>query len=341
MDFPHALSNRARAQKDNQRAARAFRASRRLVDGTHRWFLPARSAGQHGNREAALPFLAAALTFEPHQPDWLALVDRLLSDGTWAHRELAQRPGLFFGLVALRARLRLAEGAWTEAVAALLEVASFREDVDYLRWVPLTAEVLGSLALGSLGPRLASFVKNAEELSASDARRGTYKAVLALLRGLRGVHPSVSQLGHFEGLLLQRLGRLNEAVELAEGELARAPSWTTATAAAQARRRASETALERRHFLRALELDPTRLVTHLDVADIDLEEGRFQDAASHDDVLLRGDAEHAWAWPSWLYCRARLGDESAAEALGELARDASSSERARELGKRWTDAARR
>ena len=77
------------------------------------------------------------------------------------------------------------------------------------------------------------------------------------------------------------------------------------------------------------------------LADIDLEEGRFQDAASHDDVLLRGDAEHAWAWPSWLYCRARLGDESAAEALGELARDASSSERARELGKRWTDAARR
>lgn len=146
--------------------------------------------------------------------------------------------------------------------------------------------------------------------------------------------------------ILARSGQTAEAVRLGRQAYATDPNWFTAIGTANALRRAGDLSGAVEMFRAATRHKPDDFASRLDVGDLSIMLGRWQEALDSYEEVLKIQPNQAWAVPSAFYCRYRLtGDKEWLRKLRALAAepDDESSERAalaKHLGERYFNADR-
>lgn len=280
-----------------------------------------------------MSLIAAALTFDPLRDDWLEVVDAIAerSKDPLALAEL--EPSGFFGLLAVRALLLAKLSRHVEALALQLEVAAFRPDIPYLAWARryLTGARLAEDDLQVVGPGLSGYFRALPtEIATQSPERANAEAALAIVRTLRRSFPRQEQLAYFEGLLLRKLGAFEEAKQVCAQDVSVMPSWFTAVGLAASYRALGlvDEALE--SYRLALQYAPRDVATLVDIADLNLDAARYDEASAAYTSALEIEPEHPWASASQLFVTfRRTGETQALERLKRLAQEGN--ERARQL----------
>ena len=135
------------------------------------------------------------------------------------------------------------------------------------------------------------------------------RGLLEQYEALAAEHGEVPFRDLLHPMLLSKNGRFEEALAVTDEAYRRDPNWNTAVAVANASRRAGDVERAAEMFARALEHDPDDLTCWLEVGDIRLEQGRFDESLAAFETVLARDASHEWALPSAFYCRHHLGIE--------------------------------
>lgn len=169
----------------------------------------------------ALEQIAAALSFAPLRPDLLHLLERLLDRHPSPRRAyealVAQRP--FFGFHAAAAWADAREGDLGAALEKILQVATYRPDIPYLRW----AERWIDSANGTRGVSLADVLPHLSRLAAETSRHPAERVRATLEAGTRLAHRlgvdrprSAASLALVEAHLLRQMGFADQAVSVIE-----------------------------------------------------------------------------------------------------------------------------
>lgn len=107
-------------------------------------------------------------------------------------------------------------------------------------------------------------------------------------------------------MLLAKNGRFEESLAFTQQQYASSPGWDTAVALANAARRVGNLEKAIEMFSRATEYDPGDITCYLELGDIRLEQGEYQQALTDYEKVLAVDPFHQWALPSAFFCRHQL-----------------------------------
>lgn len=180
------------------------------------------------------------------------------------------------------------------------ELAQYlRRNLDHLAGALLGAERV----VNTIG-QLARALPEHDELN--DEEAANLAEALARVRAIREVHGPSERALVVELMLLGKLGRFDEAVEVGRAAYVAAPTWSSATALANALRRSGDVTASIEFFWAASRHDPTDVTALLEVGDIKLEQGNWGPALKAYEAALVREPEHPWAHPSSFYCRWRL-----------------------------------
>ncbi len=266
----------------------------------------AREALDQAHLREGIICVAAALAFDPNREAWLELMDAILerADDPLALVEVdRERP--FFGLVAVRAWALARVGRVDDALALILEVATYRPAIPYLRWAKqwVQRHAKRKVDLNRVGAPLSRFVQELGRGDDDERRRTNVEAAVELTRTLRTQHPDRGEITFLETTMLRWLGRSEDALAIALQEDDRRPSYFGAVEIACAHRDLGNIDGAIAFFRKALEHDSSQLAPHLDIGDMLLNEGRFSEAAEAYQRALEQQPTHPWAHPSSLYAR--------------------------------------
>jgi tetratricopeptide (TPR) repeat protein len=192
---------------------------------------------------------------------------------------------------------------------------------DYLRYLKkrqLDPEHAG-IAVAKLGEHASRYPEHAK---ATPTQRRHLERALEVVRACKAMMAEESALTlSVEAMLLGKLGRFDEAVDLTRTAHEAAPTWQSACAVGTAYLRAGRKPEAVDLFTAASRLDPRDVAALLQIGDIHLENDDWAAALSAYEEALRREEGHAWAVPSLLYCRYRLaGDETSLRGLERVAR---------------------
>lgn len=259
--------------------------------------------------------LAGAIASDPHNPDWLALLDRYiaaaedpldlapLKDGTEPN---------YFGTVALRAYILAHTDRIAEGVALLLQVIAIKPEIPYLEWALQWLE-----RAPAAGPQvdrraLLHFFGNTLQrypgtLVQDTAAQEELAGLLRLAEGTIGDPDPEGLLTYARAALARKLGRLDEALGLAERGYAAHPGYHLASAVAEVHKARNDEAAWRYWQETALRHDAANVPTRLDLGDYYLEQGRFDEAIRWYQQALEQEPGHPWATPSLYAAHAYQG----------------------------------
>jgi tetratricopeptide (TPR) repeat protein len=128
------------------------------------------------------------------------------------------------------------------------------------------------------------------------------------------------QMLYMAAVLVRRMGRLEEAVSLAQELHARHPAYEPAVAVAYAMREAGRREESDAALQQALQYRPDELTVHLDMGDLRWDEGDWDGAGMHYGLVLQREPQHEWALPcSYAVQFQKTGDPRWREALEQLA----------------------
>ena len=132
---------------------------------------------------------------------------------------------------------------------------------------------------------------------------------------------------------LRGVGRLNDAVETSRKIVEQSPGFLTFVSLGSSLKDAGRDDEAADAWRRALTYDPENIYVRMDIGDLELYRGRYQEASRLYAEALEREPENDWALPSWLYaCWKDSGDETARRRLVELAASSGTGSRARQLG---------
>jgi tetratricopeptide (TPR) repeat protein len=275
-----------------------------------------------GDWKAALTALATAIQFDPFRTEWVSLLDRALDAGGGEVGAFLKQSGHqpWLGFEGLKVYAAHRTGDFKRAFNELENLTrnfpntSFAEAWGF-GW--LTDDAIrgaGSVALRFLASSVHNRYPEAERVS--DWARAQLGRALTALERIEAVLGASDQTVLFKGQVLSKAGRFAEAITMAE-EAARArPSFSTATAAAMAHKRAGDIEGSIQWFWRASELDPKNETGLLDIGDTCADRGQWEQALQAYEEALKRKPNHDWAHPSAVYCRYRMtGDAALLEEL--------------------------
>jgi tetratricopeptide (TPR) repeat protein len=181
-----------------------------------------------------------------------------------------------------------------QAIAALEQL-----DDDGLRKVGIQSAVhqIGTAAL------------ECPDRSPSDQQKTDLTAQLDIANRVERVLGASDELSAVKLMILSKLGRLEEAIQVARQAYEAKPNWTTAVATANALRRQGDVEGALAMFQAAAGHDPKDVTALLDAGDLNLNHQRWQSALGEYERALERESDHAWALPSACYCRYRLSGD--------------------------------
>ena len=263
--------------------------------------------------------IADALSFEPMNQEWLAVLGQL-------HGATQDPLSLFpvgagqinYATGAARAYFFMLQGQWADCLDLLMQVVQIRPDVPYLEWAgqwlaPAQAQAVPLEALvQTVVARVVGLVEGiACPMEQDDPRRRTVQAAARVMATLTEAYPNEALL-HFTGsMVARRLGQNQEAIQMAQQSVKLDPGWRSCVGLACAQRDAGNVDAAVACFREALTYEPDDISPLLDAADTLLDARRFGEAIAAYMEVLERHPDHPWATPSLLF--ARHGAEGNAE----------------------------
>ncbi|MCB1097318.1 MAG: tetratricopeptide repeat protein [Verrucomicrobiae bacterium] len=270
--------------------------------------------------------VACALADNPLREDWKALLAAIVGRSEEPD-ELLEIEGeeVYIGIVAGRAFVLEQQGRFAEALALIGEAIEYDPRISYIPWATewllrakpkdieeavesdtLTEFLHGLLRVGAL------------EMVDDSHSAGFCRAFCSAVEHL----PAGS--GDFEYArcaILRRMDRFEDALAIAQALHSREGTWRSAICVAMVYREMGKADAALDSYREAANLDPSEVTTYLDMGDVLLGTGRFDEAEKEFDKACIIDDESPWAYPSMLYCRyfsENTSEDEKVRALDEL-----------------------
>lgn len=264
------------------------------------------TAAQHaltaGNLPLAIEQVAAALSFDPLERSYVALLDRILEKTRDPIVATAVREDAFFGRFAVHAHALAAAGRFNEALPVLAQAVVFRPEIPYFEW--LRGWTRNGAALGAVDERsVEAATANVLRVESPALERNLQALAAFIMAALhargRGARDPLLLLA---AMVLRRIGALDEALALLSDHVRAAPTWASRCEYARLLRAAGKTEAAVESLRSAIELSPEETSTYLDLGDALLEIGEHTEARA---AYARGGqpeiAERAVAHDEALY----------------------------------------
>jgi tetratricopeptide (TPR) repeat protein len=288
----------------------------------------AQQAMARGDLQHAFFHIGSALTTDPLNADWRGMLDdvirRVPDAEVFARSDQAK---FDFITLAGRAYVRASKHDFGSALPLLAQVANARADAPFLLWgrewvrQHPSALLLKDDQLLDLIKATLPWVSNAPSPAGEDdPRRPNLEAMADIFTALRqpfGRHPLVL---YASSCVLRRLGRFDEAIQLAHQGWEIDKSWNMTIGVACALRDAKRVDEAMQWYRQALEQQPTDPSPLLDTGDMLLDADRYDEAIGIYGQILQHQPKHEWAEPSTLYAQWKKAQLPAAkEQLRQLA----------------------
>jgi tetratricopeptide (TPR) repeat protein len=298
----------------------------------------AQEAITRGDLQHAFFHISSALTSDPLNAEWRAILDdvirRVPDAEVFARSDQAK---FDFITVAGRAYVRAGKHDFKTALQLLAQVAHHRPDAPFLLWarewvqqhpaaILLDPDQVMEIMKATL-PWVGAVPSPADE---QDPRRPNLEAMADVLAALRQPYGRDGLVLYASSCVLRRLGRFDEAIQLAYQSWEIQKNWNGAIAMACALRDGKRIDDAMGWYRTALQMNPEDPSPLLDTGDMLLEAGRLDEALSIYGNVLQPNPHHEWAEPSAAYVRWKKSQNPAdKEFLRQMA--GANNQRAREL----------
>lgn len=259
--------------------------------------------------------LADLLSYDPGNPDFVALVDAYLERAS-ADTLLPETEHRYFATEALRALLWARAGRLEEAAQLWSAVHRAKPDARYLQtWALDAFEPAGAIeslsddtGMNLLGRVLVTLPE--QRFQTARAREVSRRWGRLALRFAES-HAGRPELAMIVPGLLRKSGLFDDALAWVRrtGE----PTWHSAVAEGLILREAGRTEEAEAAFELALRCDPSDVSARLEAGDMYMRYEQWDRALHWYERALEADAQHSWALPSAHWCRSKLAGESYAD----------------------------
>jgi tetratricopeptide (TPR) repeat protein len=186
-------------------------------------------------------------------------------------------------------------------------------DARYLPWLArwlAAPEVVDGLPPETLGKVLARLMSKFTGDFVDDAEmRQSLERLIPAAERCRAQYPDDPMMFVLSSGLVRKVGRYEQALELAQKAYGMAPTGYTATMLAIAHRALGDIAQAVTMYRKSLEFQPNEISVRLDLGDMLTGEGRIQEGLNYYKQVLDLEKNHPWAKPHYLYFKAQLEPE--------------------------------
>jgi tetratricopeptide (TPR) repeat protein len=262
------------------------------------------SAGEYAH---AVHHLAQVIGADPSSGVANERVDRLVALAPDALALVPVRDGVFHGLLGLRAEILARLSRTTEAVEMVLIAQSAMPSLRYAESMRAWLATEEDRARVDLAAVFGPFTR-------ALGHEGNAFALAPLLRAFEAERAPDPHLAFLGSMAYRRAGRPDLAVGIARAAHTRSPNALTSIALGTALRATGEIDGAITAFEQAIAFDPDDDGARLDVADMQLDRARWDEAIAAYDAVLARQPNDAWAKASMLFARVRRDGDASAKA---------------------------
>lgn len=259
-----------------------------------------------GDAAHAVNHLAGAVIDDPERKEVLTLVHRFIASTDDPLSLVPLGENNYAGVVALRAFVLARQRRSLEALNLLLQCVTALPESRLLTWLHGWLEepaFVAALDVEEAGMSLHRFV-----FSIDKAER--FAETVTALEDLRLAHPHHERLAYVHSVVLRRLGRFDEALQVAQQVLAGSNEYEWVIGLAAASRDAGHVDEAIEAYRRAGALAPADVAALLDIGDLLHNVGRTEEALQTYESALKREPEQKWAVASAASCRYRLTNDA-------------------------------
>jgi tetratricopeptide (TPR) repeat protein len=300
----------------------------------------ARQALAAGDLPHAIHHVGCALASNPVNADWMALLAQIVGAAPDPMKLVEIEGDTSFIDAANRSYVLAWMRKWEEALDLITDVAEIRPDIPYLLWAEwwlgqpgVAASIpFDAFARGILIDLAKISMRCPVGMDKEDPRRANVETAARIINGIRGIHADKPFVWFTGALIARRLGTFAEGLAMAQQAYQLEPAWNNAVAVANLLADQKKIDEAAQWYRRALDHDKTDASAHVDMGDMFLGAGRFDEAIAEYEKAVKKEPDHAWAVPSIHYARFKqTKDPTQRLCLLRLTEGGNSAERARQL----------
>ncbi len=257
----------------------------------------------------AIYHLSWALSADPKNADYLALLDRIVRASREPLKLVTMAKGVDYPNAAVSAYIHGRFGLYDQALAYLAEILAVASATQYLVWA---AEWLGepervdTISVNALLRFAISITRlYRDRVDNPDAAQ----ALEAMLPAFKRAQANNSSNGMFAGIvstLYRKLGHTQEAIEIAQAGYNAEPGHQTAVFLYGAYKFAGQSQKALEMCYKALEYNPNDVTVRLDIGDMLCANNRAAEGVQEYERVLKTEPNHPWAKPHFLYWKSVL-----------------------------------
>jgi tetratricopeptide (TPR) repeat protein len=264
----------------------------------------AQQAFNQGELAQAIFHLSYALSSDPQNQEWLALLEQIITHADNPLKLISLEESNF-ALVATKAYILARLGDYDTAIYWLVRVLKVISNLSYLPWIVKWLSIPGVVDITESDTIVMLFsvllAKMSEEEIENPITRNCIESLLPILEELYQGESEKELVAFFLASILRKLNRIDEAFKVAHKTYNAYPSWRTAVSVALVYRTRGEIEQAIAFYQQALQHEPTDLSARLDMADLLCSHGRLEEGISYYQQVLAIEPEHPWAYPHYLY----------------------------------------
>ena len=255
----------------------------------------------------ALAYLAYGLEHDPTNPECRALLHRVLR----ATRDPLSLVPLVRGketpyqIGAIRAYICAWRGQLDEAISTMAEIYRVAPGLPYVPWL---IEWLSSERAATVAPDRMTFLiwSLIGRVSSGDQERAIVEHLFPVLVSYCQAHPHAAETTGALSLLAKHLGKIDEALALAQAAHKAQPGFNTAVILGRAYQARGYLTAALDAYREASGYNPDNPDIWLDIGILSCYLGQIEAGLSAYQKVLARQPEHPWALPASLHCRALL-----------------------------------
>lgn len=289
-----------------------------------------------GDVRHAAVHVAAAITTDPANLEWLSLLERIVDHPSGEDLDALfpiDSDNAHFATVAAHAYASARRGNIEQAFDFLMQVVSARPDLDYgdwvHRWFP-DVESIRALTAEQAARGLQFWLSGLERIQIVLLRMpGQVEKIAPFMKRLAEAYEDNAHLLALVSTVYRKIEFIEDATRLGKRAYELQPAWFSAINLALAYRAGGDLDAAMDLYKKAIAHDPKDQSARLDLGDMLLEHGQSAPAMEWYQNVLNETPQHPWALPSLLFAQwTESGEPALLDQLEALAREDPPNQRA-------------